>query len=90
MTYYLYHFLYLMTGDGFTGTLREGKEVIVQVLSEDAAWVANRLGNIGITGDTYRPFVVIVVIITAFIIVITVNNVIIIIYYNHYLNYYHI
>ena len=39
-----------MTGEGFTGTLREGKEVLVKVQSEDASWVANRLGNIGITG----------------------------------------
>jgi hypothetical protein len=51
-----------MTGDGFTGTLREGKEVIVKVQSEDAAWVANRLGNIGITGETYCLLVLIVVI----------------------------
>lgn len=62
-----------MTGEGFTGTLREGKEVLVKVQSEDSAWVANRLGNIGITGDTYCLFVVIVVIIIAFTGVITVN-----------------
>ena len=58
--YYSLEF-HLMAGEGFTGTLREGKEVLVKVQSEDAAWVANRLGNIGITGDTCRPFVVIVV-----------------------------
>jgi hypothetical protein len=79
-----------MTGEGFTGTLREGKEVLVKVQSEDAAWVANRLGNIGITGDTYRPFVVIVVIIAVFIIVNAVNNVFTTIHHNHYFNYYHI
>ena len=39
-----------VAGEGFTGTLREGKEVLVKVQSEDASWVANRLGNIGITG----------------------------------------
>ena len=37
-------------GEGFTGTLREGKEVTVRVRGEDNNWVANRLGNIGITG----------------------------------------
>lgn len=63
--------------------------MLVKVQSEDAAWVANRLGNIGITGDTYRPFVLIVAIIIAFI-VSTANNFIIIIHHNHYPNYYHI
>ena len=37
-------------GEGFTGTLREGKEVTVRVRGEDTNWIANRLGNIGITG----------------------------------------
>ena len=50
--------LFYVTGEGFTGTLREGKEVLVKVQSEDACWVASRLGNIGITGATCHHFLI--------------------------------
>jgi hypothetical protein len=77
-----------MTGEGFTGTLREGKEVLVKVQSEDAAWVANRLGNIGITGDTLDHLFVLLSLLLS--IMLLSLFIIIIIYNNHYFNYYRI
>ena len=43
-------------GEGFQGTLREGKEISVRIQALDSSWVAHRLGNVGITGKNSFHF----------------------------------